>query len=81
MQPIENEPKGDAENQRRNDVDLGSTAKSEKREVDDTQGDLAGNANANLPEEEKEDHEDESATDENVDDSLTGDFAKPEDNA
>lgn len=81
MHAIENEPKGEAENQKRNEVDLSISDKSDEKEVDDTQGDLAGNANANLPEEEKEDQEDESATDENVDDSLTSDFAKPEDNA
>ncbi|RZK57765.1 MAG: hypothetical protein EOO87_02010 [Pedobacter sp.] len=77
MQPIENEPKGEGENQKRNDITLNSEDKSDKKEVDDSQNDIAGNANANVPEEEQEDAEDESATDEQ-DDAFTGDFAEPQ---
>lgn len=79
MLPLENEPNGDNENQKRNDLQLDQTKdeKLEKEEKDFSQNDIAGNASGNLPPEEKEDSEDESATD-NDGKGFLGDFAKPQ---
>lgn len=76
MLPLENEPNG---NQKRNDLQLDQTKdeKLEKEEKDFSQNDIAGNASGNLPPEEKEDSEDESATD-NDGKGFLGDFAKPQ---
>ncbi|MES2446688.1 MAG: hypothetical protein V4546_05870 [Bacteroidota bacterium] len=79
MLPTQNEPNGTNENQKRNNVELSSEdkAKLEKEETDYSQNDIAGNASGNLPPEEKEDSEDESATD-NDGKGFLGDFAKPQ---
>lgn len=79
MLPTQNEPNGTNENQKRNHVELSSEdkAKLEKEETDYSQNDIAGNASGNLPPEEKEDSEDESATD-NDGKGFEGDFAKPQ---
>ncbi|WP_113652908.1 hypothetical protein [Pedobacter namyangjuensis] len=77
MQPQNQEPNGKAENEKRNDIDLNSEEKTGKKEIDESQNDIAGNANANVPEEEQEDAEDESATDEQ-NDAFSGDFAEPQ---
>lgn len=79
MLPIENEPNGTDENQKRNDSELTNhdEQKLEKEEKDFSQNDIAGNASGNLPPEEKEDSEDESATD-NDGKGFVGDFAKPQ---
>jgi hypothetical protein len=83
MEPIENEPKGWDENQQNNDTSFGglSDKEEEPREADTLDNDLAGNAAGNVPEEEQEDVEDESATDEIVTDNpkgFMGDFAEPQ---
>lgn len=79
MLPLENEPKGFNENQKRNasELDHDSDEKLEKEDKDFSQNDIAGNASGNLPPEEKEDSEDESATD-NGGKGFLGDFAKPQ---
>lgn len=79
MLPIENEPNGTNENQKRNNSELTNhdEQKLEKEEKDFSQNDIAGNASGNLPPEEKEDSEDESATD-NDGKGFVGDFAKPQ---
>ena len=79
MLPTQNQPNGINEKQKRNKVELSSDdkAKLEKEETDYSQNDIAGNASGNLPPEEKEDSEDESATD-NDGKGFLGDFAKPE---
>ena len=83
MEPIENEPKGWDEHKQNNDNDFGIQADKETKapEVDTADNDLAGVADGNLPEEEQEDSEDESATDEvKTDDprGFMGDFAEPQ---
>ena len=79
MLPTQNEPNGTNENQKRNNVELSSEDKEklEKEETDYSRNDIAGNASGNLPPEEKEDSEDESATD-NDGKGFLGDFAKPQ---
>ncbi|RZJ81255.1 MAG: hypothetical protein EOO47_04880 [Flavobacterium sp.] len=79
MLPTQNEPNGINENQKRNNAELSSDdkAKLEKEETDYSQNDIAGNASGNLPPEEKEDSEDESATDTDGK-GFVGDFAKPQ---
>lgn len=79
MLPTQNEPHGINENQKRNNAELSSDdkAKLEKEETDYSQNDIAGNASGNLPPEEKEDSEDESATDTDGK-GFVGDFAKPQ---
>ncbi len=83
MEPIENEPKGWEEHKQNNDTSFDglSDKEEEKVEVDDSDNDLAGIASGNVPEEEQEDHEDESASDEVVSDDprgFMGDFAEPQ---
>ena len=77
MEPIENEPNGLNENQNRNYAEVDNNKKNEleKEDTDVPQNSIAGNAAGNLPPEEKEDSEDESATD---DKGFLGDFAKPQ---
>lgn len=79
MLPTQNEPNGINENQKRNEIDLTNhnDEKLEKEDKDFSQNDIAGNASGNLPPEEKEDNEDESATD-NDGKGFLGDFAKPQ---
>lgn len=79
MLPLENEPKGFNENQKRNETEFANHdhEKLEKEDKDFSQNDIAGNASGNLPPEEKEDSEDESAND-NGGKGFLGDFAKPQ---
>lgn len=76
MLPITNEPNGQNENQKRNESGLTTDENENSRPVDQTQNNLAGNAAGNLPPEEAEDSEDESATDKG--EGFVGDFAKPQ---
>jgi len=83
MEPIENTPKGWEEHKQNNDTSFDglSDKEEEKVEVDDSDNDLAGIASGNVPEEEQEDHEDESASDEVASDDprgFMGDFAEPQ---
>lgn len=82
MEPIENTPKGWEENRQNNQTSFGDLSdKEEEQPTDDLGGDLAGNASGNVPEEEKEDVEDESANDEVANDDpkgFVGDFAEPQ---
>lgn len=79
MLPIENEPNGVNENQKKNDSELDEdhNNKLEKADTNSPSNSIAGNAEGNLPPEEKEDSEDESATD-NDGKGFLGDFAKPQ---
>jgi len=79
MLPIENEPNGLNENQKRNDSEIidNDSKELEKGDTNSPSNSIAGNADGNLPPEEKEDSEDESATDNNGKGFL-GDFAKPQ---
>jgi hypothetical protein len=86
MEPIENEPRGWDENQQANSTDFGGQADKEitapePTEVNTSGNDLAGIAAGNVPEEEQEDLEDDSATDEVKSDDprgFMGDFASPQ---
>jgi hypothetical protein len=88
MEPIENEPKGWDENQQNNASDFGVQSDKESiapLPVDDVDGDLAGNAAGNVPEEETEDdvddvHGDKPDNHQETDDprGFMGDFAEPQ---
>ena len=89
MEPIENEPRAWEEQKQNNDNDFGIQTDKETKapeEVDDLGNDISGNAAGNVPTEEQEDSEDESAADdldsyrEKSDDprGFMGDFAEPQ---
>ena len=79
MLPLENEPHGLNENQKRNDSELENdqNEKLEKEDTDFSQNDIAGNASGNMPDEAEENHTNKSTNDNNGK-GFMGDFAKPQ---